>query len=125
MRGIKGTAEVATSIKDDGTQFSLTIDRAKASQVGLSPAAVAGTLRTAVSGVVATTIKKDNEDIDVLVSTNLNPEWQEPSDYDRWKNSQAFKESHQSADMKEFANSTTRIFSGASYITTYIAKVDD
>lgn len=80
MRSIKGTAEVATSIKDDGTQFALTIDRAKASQVGLSPLQVASILRTAVSGVVATTIKNDTEDIDVLVSTNLNPSWQEPED---------------------------------------------
>ncbi len=80
LHSIKGTVEVATSIKDDGTQFALTIDRAKASQVGLSPAQVAATLRTAVSGVVATTIKKDNEDIDVLVSTNLNPDWKDPSD---------------------------------------------
>lgn len=80
MRSTKGTAEVATSIKDDGTQFALTIDRAKASQVGLSPLQVASILRTAVSGVVATTIKNDTEDIDVLVSTNLNPSWQEPSD---------------------------------------------
>lgn len=80
MRSLKGTAEVATSIKDDGTQFALTIDRAKASQVGLSPLQVASILRTAVSGVVATTIKNDTEDIDVLVSTNLNPSWQEPGD---------------------------------------------
>jgi heme oxygenase (mycobilin-producing) len=52
-------------------------------------------------------------------------EWENVSDYERWKNSQAFKDSHQSADMKEYSNSTTRIFSGASYVTTYIAKTDD
>ncbi|TAJ14392.1 efflux RND transporter permease subunit, partial [Patescibacteria group bacterium] len=80
LRSTKGATEIATSIKDDGTQFALTIDRAKAAEVGLSPAQVAGTLRTAVSGVVATTIKTDNEDIDVLVSTNLNPSWREPRD---------------------------------------------
>lgn len=80
MNTIAGTAEVTTSIKDDGTQFALTIDRAKASQLGLSPAQVALTLRTAVSGVTATTIKKDNEDIDVLVFANLNPSWKEPGD---------------------------------------------
>ncbi|MBX9765071.1 efflux RND transporter permease subunit [Patescibacteria group bacterium] len=80
LNEIPGTAEVTTSIKDDGTQFALTIDRAKAAQVGLSPAQVAGTLRTAVSGVVATTIKKDEEDIDVLVVSNLNPEWNDPKD---------------------------------------------
>jgi multidrug efflux pump len=80
MAAIPGTAEVTTSMKDNGTEFQLTIDRAKAAEVGLSPIAVASTLRTAVAGSVATTIKKDDEDIDVLVVTNLNPEWQEPSE---------------------------------------------
>lgn len=79
MKTIPGTAEVSTSLNDNGTQFALTIDRAKAAEVGLSPAAVASLLRTAVSGAVATTIKKDTEDIDVLVDTNLNPEWKDPS----------------------------------------------
>lgn len=52
-------------------------------------------------------------------------EWEDASDFDRWKHSPAFKESHQSTDMKEFAGNTTHIFSSASYITTYIAKTDD
>lgn len=83
LKAIPGTTEVATSIKDDGAEFALTIDRAKASELGLSPVAVASTLRTAVAGTVATTIKKDDEDIDVVVSTNLNPEWQDPSETTR------------------------------------------
>ncbi len=77
---IEGTAEVATSIKDDGAEFSLSIDRGRAAEVGLSPAAIAGILRTAVSGAVATTIKTDTEDIDVLVSLDLNPNWKDPSE---------------------------------------------
>jgi HAE1 family hydrophobic/amphiphilic exporter-1 len=77
---IEGTAEVTTSMRDNGTQFALTIDRAKAAEVGLTPLQIAGTLRTAVSGSIATTIKKDTEDIDVLVVANLNPEWVDPSE---------------------------------------------
>jgi len=80
LRGIEGTTEVTTSIKDDGTQYALTIDRAKAAEVGLSPTIIAGILRSAVSGSTATTIRKDNEDIDVVVSMNLNPAWREPSE---------------------------------------------
>lgn len=80
LQNVPGTTEITTSLKDNGTQFALSIDRAKAAEVGLSPAQVAGTLRTAVSGSVATTIKKDGTDIDVLVLTNLNPSWQEPSE---------------------------------------------
>jgi len=49
-------------------------------------------------------------------------EWEDASDYDRWKHSQDFKESPQSVDMNAFADNTTHIFSSASYITTYIAK---
>ncbi len=80
LKGIPGATEVTTSVKDNGTQFALQIDRAKAAEVGLTPAQIAGTLRIAVSGVIATTIKKDTEDIDVLVISNLNPEWQDPSE---------------------------------------------
>ena len=80
LQTISGAVEITTSTKDDGIEFSLTIDRAKAAEVGLSPAGVAGILRTAVSGTVATTIIKDDEDIDVLVSANLNPSWSDPSE---------------------------------------------
>lgn len=52
-------------------------------------------------------------------------EWEDATDYDRWKHSQAFKESPQSLDMKEFADNMTHIFASASYITTYTAKNDD
>lgn len=50
-------------------------------------------------------------------------EWEEASDYDRWKNSPSFKFSHPSPD--EFADNTTHIFSSASYVTTYIAKPEE
>lgn len=80
LQDITGTTEITTSLRDNGTQFALSIDRAKAAEVGLTAAQVASTLRTAVSGAIATTIKKDSEDIDVLVMTNLNPAWQDPSE---------------------------------------------
>ncbi|MGN7387168.1 antibiotic biosynthesis monooxygenase family protein [Sporosarcina sp. SAFN-015] len=51
-------------------------------------------------------------------------EWEDPIDYDRWKNSQAFKDSPHSLNMKEFAGNTTHIFASASYLTTYTAKTD-
>lgn len=80
LQTIPGAVEITTSTKDDGSEFSLGIDRAKAAEVGLSPAEVANVLRTAVSGTVATTIIKGDEDIDVLVSANLNPLWRDASD---------------------------------------------
>lgn len=80
MSSIQGTRDVTASNRDNGSGISLSIDRAKAAQVGLSPAQIAGTLRTAVSGSVATTIVKDEGDIDILVLTNLNTDWKEPSE---------------------------------------------
>lgn len=72
---IPGTLDVETSLRDDGTQFVVSVDRTKAASVGLSASRVAQILRTAVSGVVATTIKKQEEDIDVLVKLDLNSEF--------------------------------------------------
>lgn len=72
--------DVETSLRDNGTQFELIIDRAKASQYGITAAQVAQTLRVAVSGSIATTIKKQGEDIDILVKTDLNPNFINPED---------------------------------------------
>ncbi len=80
LKKIDGTTEITTSIKDNGSQFALTIDRAKISEAMLSPAAIANILRSAVSGSTATTIRKNEENIDVIVSMNLNPEWRDPSE---------------------------------------------
>jgi multidrug efflux pump subunit AcrB len=80
LASIPGTQDVTTSLRDDGTQFEITVDRAKASQVGLSAAQVATLLRTSVSGVTATTIKKSGTDIDIVVKTDLNPDFIRPED---------------------------------------------
>lgn len=80
LSSITGTQDVTTSLRDDGTQFEISVDRAKASQVGLSSASVASLLRTAVSGVQATTITKSGEDVDIIVKTDLNPDFINPED---------------------------------------------
>ncbi len=80
LKNIEGTVDVETSLRDDGTQFEISIDRAKASQYGLTAASVAQTLRASVSGVTATTIKKQGEDIDVLVKVDLNANFINPED---------------------------------------------
>ncbi len=73
LANIKGAVDVQTSLRDDGTQFTLTIDRTKAAQFGISASEIAQILRTAVSGITATTIKNQEKDIDVVVKLNLNP----------------------------------------------------
>lgn len=80
LQSIEGTQDVETSLRDDGVQFEISVDRAKASQVGLSASSVASLLRTAVSGVKATTLTKSGTDIDVIVKTDLNPDFINPED---------------------------------------------
>ncbi len=67
LNDIEGTRDVEASSKSNATEFVLTIDKGKASTLGVPPAAVGGTLRSAVFGVEATTINQDGEDIDVVV----------------------------------------------------------
>lgn len=80
LNSIPGTIDVETSLRDNGTQLEIIIDRAKATSYGLSAASVAQTLRAAISGTVATTIKKQGDDIDVLVKMDLNPNFINPED---------------------------------------------
>jgi len=67
LNDIEGTRDVEASSKSNATEFVLTIDKGKASNLGVPPAAVGGTLRSAVFGVEATTINQDGEDVDVVV----------------------------------------------------------
>lgn len=80
LRTIPGSLDVTTSLRNDGTQFTLTVDRAKTAEVGLSAAQVAQTLRSAVSGSIATTIRKGDRNMDVVVKLDLNPNFVNPED---------------------------------------------
>lgn len=80
LKEVPGTLDVETSLRDNGTQFEIVIDRAKASTFGLTAAEVAQVLRASVSGVTATTIKKQGDDIDVLVKVDLNANFINPED---------------------------------------------
>jgi multidrug efflux pump subunit AcrB/uncharacterized membrane protein YhaH (DUF805 family) len=79
----EGATSVDASNKYEGTQYTLSIDRAKLSAIGLSPAIVAGTLRTAVSGATATKLTDTERDVDIVVSLNLNPNFSDPHDASR------------------------------------------
>jgi multidrug efflux pump len=80
LASIEGVSDIQSSVKDNGLEFSLTIDRAKAASLGLSPAMIAQTLRTAVHGMTATTIRDAENDIDVVVKLDLNPVYDDPSE---------------------------------------------
>ncbi|PIT91438.1 hypothetical protein COU17_00400 [Candidatus Kaiserbacteria bacterium CG10_big_fil_rev_8_21_14_0_10_49_17] len=83
LESIPGTADVATGARNSTTEFVLTIDKAKATELGLDPRTVAETLRTAVYGTTATTIKNQEGDIDVVVRLDLNADFINPHDTNR------------------------------------------
>ncbi|MFZ2887253.1 MAG: efflux RND transporter permease subunit [Minisyncoccia bacterium] len=80
LASINGVSDVQSSVKDNGLEFTLAIDRGKAASLGLSPAMIAQTLRTAVHGATATTIRDAENDIDVIVKSDLNPVYDDPSE---------------------------------------------
>lgn len=80
LREVEGTRAVRSSAEDDANAFSLTIDRARAAELGVSLASVAGTLRGAVFGTEAITIKTGGEEIDVVVRVNLARDWNTPEE---------------------------------------------
>lgn len=71
LRDIEGTRDVEASSKSNATEYVLTVDKAKASTLGVSPATVGGILRSAVFGVEATTINQNGEDVDVVVRLGI------------------------------------------------------
>ncbi len=83
LESTPGTTDIDASNKNDGVEFTLTVNRQKAAELGLSPAAVAGTLRSAIAGTKATTLTGGEKDVDIMVSLNLNPNFTDPHDASR------------------------------------------
>lgn len=69
---------ITSSTQNNGTEFDLTINRAKAAALGVNPSEIAQTLRAAVNGAKATTITTPSQNIDVVVKLNLNPNYTTP-----------------------------------------------
>lgn len=83
LRDMEGTRVVTSSAENDSSQFALTVDRVRATELGISPGLIASTLRTAVFGTEVTTIKVAGDEIDVVVKLNLNTAWQNAHDTNR------------------------------------------
>ncbi|MDD2680623.1 MAG: efflux RND transporter permease subunit [Patescibacteria group bacterium] len=71
LENIPGSNNVEVSTKDNSGEFVLSIDRSKAKFYGVSTAEVASLLRNAVTGSTVTVLKKDGEDIDVVVKYDM------------------------------------------------------
>ncbi len=74
---------ITDTTQNNGTAFDLSIDRGKATALGLSTQMVAQTLRAAIQGAKATSITEPQKDIDVIVKLNLNTNYIDPSDTTR------------------------------------------
>ncbi len=80
LADVPGTTNISTSMKDDGAEFVVRLDTAKAVELGVSPLSVADTLRTALYGAKATAIRNGTNDIDVRVKLDLNQAYRDPSE---------------------------------------------
>ncbi len=76
---VPNVTNITSTTQNNGTEFDLTVDRAKAAAFGLTTAQIAQTLGASVQGAKATTITEPNQNIDVMVKLNLNPNYQDPS----------------------------------------------
>ncbi|MES2006940.1 MAG: efflux RND transporter permease subunit, partial [Patescibacteria group bacterium] len=83
LESIPGATDIDASNKNDGVEFTLTVNREKAAELGLSPQMVAGTLRTAIAGMTATSLTGGEKDVDIVVTLNLNSNYTDPHDATR------------------------------------------
>lgn len=65
---VPGTREVTSSIEDASKEVAIYVDREKARQFGLVGSSIASSIRTAVEGTVATTLKVDGEETDIRLT---------------------------------------------------------
>jgi multidrug efflux pump subunit AcrB len=63
-----GVVDVIDDASETSPQISIRIDSAKARLLGITNAAIAQTLRTAVYGTTAVSFRQSDEEIDVVVS---------------------------------------------------------
>lgn len=80
LSGIPGATNVTTTSRDDNAEFKISLDTAKAAELGVSPLLVADTLRTALYGAKATDIRTGTDDIEVTTKLDLNPGYLDPSE---------------------------------------------
>ncbi|MBP9816575.1 MAG: efflux RND transporter permease subunit, partial [Candidatus Pacebacteria bacterium] len=83
LSDIPGAINVTASTRGDVPEFVVRLDSAKAVELGVSPASVGATLRGALFGSEATTIRTGSEDIEIRTKLNLNPTYTDPSEATR------------------------------------------
>lgn len=79
VRNVPGTREVVASLTDGNPEVQVKVDRSRAAAYGLTPYQIAGEVRNAMRGTVATRYKAGGQEVDVTV--RLNPEGRQNLDY--------------------------------------------
>lgn len=79
LSDMPGTVNVSSGSSNAGAEFVVSLDSGKAAALGVSPVVVADTLRTALFGTKATSIRTGKSDIEVYTKLDLNPDYQDPS----------------------------------------------
>lgn len=79
LSDMPGVVNVNTGSRNAGAEFVVSLDAGKAAELGVSPIVVADTLRTALFGSKATSIRTGKNDIEVYTRLDLNPDYQDPS----------------------------------------------
>ncbi|WP_069651103.1 efflux RND transporter permease subunit [Caloranaerobacter ferrireducens] len=67
VASVEGTREVKTSLAKGIPEVQIRIDRYKASQYGLTAGQIASTVKSSISGVVASKYKYNGDEIDVVI----------------------------------------------------------
>ena len=80
LSDIPGVVNINASTKNSAAEFVVSLDSAKATELGVSPTVVADTLRTALFSVKATSIRTGKDDIEVHTKLDLNPNYTDPSE---------------------------------------------
>ena len=79
LHDIPGVVNINSTAKDASSEFVVTLDSARATELGVSPLVVADTLRTALFSTKATSIRTGKDDIEVRTKLSLNPNYKDPS----------------------------------------------
>jgi multidrug efflux pump subunit AcrB len=79
LSDMPGIVNVNSSSGNAGSEFVVSLDSGKAAELGISPVVVADTLRTALFGSKAASIRTGKDDIEVYTKLDLNPDYQDPS----------------------------------------------
>jgi len=80
LSDVPGTTDVTTSTRGDSSEFVIKLDSAKAAELGVNPLNVSDTLRTALFGTLATSIRAGKDEIEVRTKLDLNPNYTEASE---------------------------------------------